>query len=122
MVGFEDVPIFKVESTSRALPLLKGEEFGLLALHERMLLEPFCPVDEVSIIRAGMSFHLCKGLVMRIRMFSNVHRLGFAIFSLDGRPEAESSIYLVLVFVLRLAFCFQMMSCLFTSGEVPQSG
>src|SRR6266498_3183758 len=51
-IGFENVSILKVESTSWALSLLKCEKFCLLTLHEWVLLESLRPIDEIAVIRA----------------------------------------------------------------------
>lgn len=57
---------------------------------------------------------------MRVRMFPDKDRLELPILLLDGRPKDESSINSQLVLVLRPAFAFSMMSCLFPSSELPK--
>lgn len=52
MVNFEQITVTKVESTSRALSFLGLKEFGLFIVRQWMLLEPFGPVEQISIIWA----------------------------------------------------------------------
>ena len=52
MIYFEQITIAKVESTSWALALLDLKELSLFVVHEWMLFEPLCPVEQVSIVWA----------------------------------------------------------------------
>src|SRR5690348_12069057 len=90
MVNFEQITVPKIESTSWALALLDLRELGLFVVHEWMLFQPFCPIQEVSIVGACVSLDQYVVLMMRVRMAYHIHRLGFPFFILEvgSKPVA----------------------------------
>src|SRR5216684_2342246 len=106
MIGFENVSILKVESTSWALSLLKCEKFCLLTLHEWMLLESLCPINEIAVIRACLPSDFYIVLTMGIRMMSYIDnfRISFPVFDLFPKSQRIFDSHPVFVINPSLAF------------------
>src|SRR5690242_2550389 len=99
MVDFKYVSFLEVESTVRALPLLFLQQLGLFVLHKWMLLEPFCPVEQVAIIGACFSSHFHPVLSMRFIMLSHIDGYRVPFLVLDVHAKSGSSIKVFPVFV-----------------------
>lgn len=87
VIDFQEVSIVKVESASWASPLLRLEQLCLLVVHKRVLPEPLRPVQEVSIIGAGVSAYLHVVLALRFRMVPDIDRYLVSRMILDMRPK-----------------------------------
>ncbi len=120
MIDFEQIAVTKGESTSWALSLLDLKELGLFVVHEWMLFQPFCPIQEVSIVGACVSLDQYVVLMMRIRMAYHIHRLGFPLFILEGgsKPIAFIDSDEVLFFHPLLAFL--RVSCVSPSFQLKK--
>jgi drug/metabolite transporter superfamily protein YnfA len=91
VIDFQQVFILKVEPASWALPLLYLEQFCLLVVHEWMLFEPLCPVEEVSVKGACSSLYLCVVLALRFRMEPDIDRLWVSYLPLDIHAKPDLS-------------------------------
>ena len=111
-IGFETVSILKGESTSWALSLLKCEKLCLLTLHEWVLLESLCPLDEITVIRAYLPSDLYIVLTMGIRRMSyrDHFRISFPVF--DVFPQSKCFFDSHPVFVINPSLAFPRVSCL----------
>ena len=106
MVNFEQITVPKVDSTSWTLSLLDLKQLGLFIVHEWMLFQPFCPIQEVSIGGTCVSLDQYVVLMMRVRMAYHIHRLDLPFFILEGgsKPVAFIDSDEVLLFHPLLAF------------------
>src|ERR1700686_2724959 len=116
MVDFQHISLLEVESTVRALPPLFLQQ--LFIFHERMLFEPFGPVQEISIIRACLPFHFHPVFLMRFHMFSDIDERRVSLFVLDVRSEDGSCVKSSEVFSAHPFFGFPWVSCLSPSSEL----
>ena len=85
------------------------EQLCLFVVHERVLLEPFRPVQEVSVVGAGVSAYLRVLLTLRFRMVSDVDRYLVSRFILDIFPNLvcvpKGMRYFLLAHVLLFSGC-----------------
>ena len=89
-------------------------------MHERVLLEPFRPIQEISVVGASIASHLRVRLTMRFRMVSDVDRYRGSRFILDPCPKSGLCANGYAVFLAGPCFALLMMSYLAPSGELPQ--
>ena len=120
MIDFEQITVTKVESTSWALPLLDLKELGLFVVHELMLFQPFCPIQEVSIVGACVSPDQYVVLMMRVRMAYHIHWLGFPFFTLEVSSKPVASIDSDEVFFFHPLFAFLRVSCVSPSFQLKK--
>ena len=120
MIDFQEVSILKVESASWTLPLLYFKQSGLFIVHERVLLEPFRPVQEVSIIWACIPFYLYIVLTMRFRMVPDIDWYLVPRFILDILAKSGSCANANAVLLACPCFAFPMMPCISPSHELSQ--
>lgn len=120
MVNFEQITVPKVESTSWALSLLDVKELGLFSVHEWMLFEPFCPVQEVSIIGTCVSLDQYVVLMMRVRMAYHIHRLALPFFILEGGSKSVALIDSDEILLFHPLLAFLRVSCGSPSSQLKK--
>ena len=116
VIDFHDVSVCKVQFTPPALPLLPLEQFRLGLMHQWMSLEALAPVQPVSIIRAGRSFHFGMSLDVRFTVR--------AYFRSFGRGKHPCSLLYVMPVALDnpVTSFVGMPSCCPAHELVPQNG
>ena len=112
--------ILEVESAPGAPPLLSLQQLCPLIVDHRVLLEPFRPVEEISIIGAGISPHFDILLTMRLRMVSDIDRYGGSRLILAHIPNMVCVLSRYAVFLACPCFALVGVSYIAPSGELSQ--
>ncbi len=118
VIDFQDVLVAKVETTAWALSFLQSQEFCFLAAHQGMLLEPLCPVDQVSIVGTRLSSDFHVVFVQRVRVLSDGEGLGVPCIVFHVRPKSETAVHLDGIPVSQPVFALPRVPRLFPAGQL----
>jgi hypothetical protein len=120
VIDFQDVLVAKVEATAWALSFLQSQKFCFLAAHQRMLLEPLCPIDQVSIVGTRLSSDFHVVFVQRVHVLSDGEGLGVPCFVFHVRPKSETAVHLDGIPVPQPAFALPRVSRLLPASQLSK--
>jgi hypothetical protein len=118
VVDLQQVSILEVESAPWALPLLYLEQLCLFVVHERVLFQPSCPIQQVSIIRACSPSYLHIVLSVRFRMEPDIDWFRVSRFVLDIRSKPDPCAHSNAVFPAYPPLAFSTVSGIHPSYEL----